>query len=100
MKNQEIFFLFKENYIIYEKIMYGFSNFGIKYDEIKLIKENKNFKNKILIDNYNKFFNFLQNDDNAYNVTCIYSFSDSIKNRQSRFNENNIFINGIKSEGF
>ena len=121
----------KEPYIIYEKINYGFFNFEIKYDEIKLIKENENFKNsedKILIDNYNKFFNFLKqvedglknefkynynlkmrldfkmenrkNDDIVYNVTCIYTFSEPIKNKQSRFKENNIFINGIKSEGF
>ena len=121
----------KEPYIIYEKINYGFFNFEIKYDEIKLIKENKNFKNsedKIIIDNYNKFFNFLKqvedglknefkynynlkmsldfkmenkkNNDNVYNVTCIYTFSEPIKNIQYRFKENNIFINGIKSEGF
>jgi hypothetical protein len=121
----------KEPYIIYEKINYGFFNFEIKYDEIKLIKENKNFKNsedKIIIDNYNKFFNFLKqvedglknefkynynlkmsldfkmenkkNNDNVYNVTCIYTFSDPIKNEKSQFKEYNIFINGTKSEGF
>ena len=41
-----------------------------------------------------------KNDDNVYDVTCIYTFSEPIKNKQSRFMENNIFINGIKSEGF
>ena len=52
----------KEPYIFYEKIVYGFFNFEIKYDELKLIKEKEDFKkseDKILIDNFNKFFDFL-----------------------------------------
>jgi hypothetical protein len=121
----------KEPYIDYEKIKYGFSNFKIEYKEIKLIKENENFKkseDKVLINNYNKFIDFLKlvedelkkefkynyklrisldfnmekkkNDDNVYNVSCIYTFSDPIKNEKSQFKEDNIFINGTKSEGF
>ena len=118
----------KEPYIIYEKIKYGFFNFEIEYDKMKLIKEDENFKDKTFIKNYNKFFDFLklvedelkkefkynyklrisldfnmekkENDDNVYNVTCIYTFSDPIKNEKSQFKEDNIFINGTKSEGF
>ena len=118
----------KEPYIIYEKIKYGFFNFEIEYDKMKLIKEDENFKDKTFIKNYNKFFDFLklvedelkkefkydyklrisldfnmekkENDDNVYNVTCIYTFSDPIRNEKSQFKEDNIFINGTKSEGF
>jgi hypothetical protein len=118
----------KEPYIIYEKIKYGFFNFEIEYDKMKLIKEDENFKDKTFIKNYNKFFDFLklvedelkkefkydyklrisldfnmekkENDDNVYNVTCIYTFSDPIRKEKSQFKEDNIFINGTKSEGF
>ena len=119
----------KEPYIVYDKIKYGFFNFEV--EEIKLIKENENFKkseDKVLINNYNKFIDFLKlvedelkkefkynyklrisldfnmekkkNDDNVYNVSCIYTFSDPIKNEKSQFKEENIFINGTKSDGF
>jgi hypothetical protein len=112
----------KEPYIVYDKIKYGFFNFEV--EEIKLIKENENFKKS----NYNKFIDFLklvedelkkefkynyklrisldfnmekkENDDNVYNVSCIYTFSDPIKNEKSQFKEDNIFINGTKSDGF
>ena len=112
----------KEPYIVYDKIKYGFFNFEV--EEIKLIKENENFKKS----NYNKFIDFLKlvedelkkefkynyklrisldfnmekkkNDDNVYNVSCIYTFSDPIKNEKSQFKEENIFINGTKSDGF
>jgi hypothetical protein len=121
----------KEPYINYEKIKYGFFNFEIEYEKIELIKENENFKkseDKVLINNYNKFIDFLKlvedelkkefkynyklrisldfnmekkkNDDNVYNVSCIYTFSDPIKNEKSQFKEENIFINGTKSDGF
>ena len=121
----------KEPYIVYEKINYGFFNFQIEYNDIKLIKEDDNFKNckdQNLIDIYNKLLNFLEqvedklkkkfkyyyklkisldlkmekkkNDDKDYNVTCIYIFSDPIKNEKSKFKEDNIFVNGTKSEGF
>ena len=122
----------KEPYIVYEKkIKYGFFNFEIEYEKILLIKEDEKFKNsedKILIDNYNKFFVFLKlvedelkkkfkynyklriildfemekkkNDNNVYNVTCIYTFFDPINNEKSQFKEDNIFTNGTKSEGF
>ena len=121
----------KEPYIFYEKIVYGFFNFEIKYDEIKLIKEKEDFKkseDKILIDNFNKFFDFLnqvedglkkefkynyklrinlefkmekkKNDNNDYNITCIYTFSDPIKNEKFNFKEDNIFINRTKSDAF
>jgi hypothetical protein len=121
----------KEPYIVYEKINYGFFNFQIEYNDIKLIKEDDNFKNckdQNLIDIYNKLLNFLEqvedklkkkfkyyyklkisldlkmekkkNDDKEYNVTCIYIFSDPIKNEKSQFKEDNIFVNGTKSEGF
>lgn len=121
----------KEPYIVYEKINYGFFNFEIKYDEIIKLKENKNFKNsndKVLIELFDKFCDFLKlvedelkkefkysyklrltlefkiekkkNDDNVYNVTCIYTFSDPINNKKFKFKEDNIFINGTKSEEF
>ena len=120
----------KEPYINYEKtIKYGFFNFEIEYDKNKIkLKEDENYKDKTLIENYNKFLDFLklvedelkkefkyyyklrisldfnmekkENDDNVYNVTCIYTFSDPIKNEKSQFKEDNIFINGTKSEGF
>jgi len=123
----------KEPYIVYDKINYGFFNFEIKkYEDIKLIKEDENFKkceDKNLIDIYNKLLYFLgqveeklkkefkynyklkisldfkmekkkNDDDKVYNVTCIYTFSDPIKNEKSQFKEDNIFINGTKSEGF
>ena len=121
----------KEPYFIYEKIKYGFFDFEIEYNKITLIKENEKFKNsenKVLINNFNKFFDFFKlvedelkkefkynyklrisldfkmekkkNDDDTYNVTCIYTFSDPIKDEKSQFKEDNIFINGTKSEGF
>jgi hypothetical protein len=121
----------KEPYIEYETIKYGFFNFEIEYETIELIKKNKNFQkseDKVLINNYNKFIDFLklvedelkkefkynyklrisldfnmekkENDDNVYNVSCIYTFSDPIKNEKSQFKEDNIFINGTKSDGF
>ena len=121
----------KEQYIVYEKINYGFFNFKIEYNDLKLIKEDENFKNckdQNLIDIYNKLLNFLEqvednlkkkfkynyklkisldlkmekkkNDDKDYNITCIYIFSDPIKNEKSQFKEDNIFVNGTKSEGF
>jgi hypothetical protein len=121
----------KEPYIEYETIKYGFFNFEIEYETIELIKKNKNFQkseDKVLINNYNKFIDFLKlvedelkkefkynyklrisldfnmekkkNDDNVYNVSCIYTFSDPIKNEKSQFKEDNIFINGTKSDGF
>ena len=121
----------KEPYFVYEKIKYGFFDFEIEYDKITLIKEDEKFKNsedKVLINNFNKFFDFFKlvedelkkefkyyyklrisldfkmekkkNDDDTYNVTCIYTFSDPIKDEKSQFKEDNIFINGTKSEGF
>ena len=121
----------KEPYFIYEKIKYGFFDFEIEYNKITLIKENEKFKksgDKVLINNFNKFFDFFKlvedelkkefkynyklrisldfkmekkkNDDDTYNVTCIYTFSDPIKDEKSQFKEDNIFINGTKSEGF
>ena len=121
----------KEPYFIYEKIKYGFFDFEIEYNKITLIKEDEKFKNsedKVLINNFNKFFDFFKlvedelkkefkynyklrisldfkmekkkNDDNVYNVSCIYTFSDPIKNEKSQFKEENIFINGTKSDGF
>ena len=121
----------KEPYFIYEKIKYGFFDFEIEYNKITLIKEDEKFKNsedKVLINNFNKFFDFFKlvedelkkefkyyyklrisldfkmekkkNDDDTYNVTCIYTFSDPIKDEKSQFKEDNIFINGTKSEGF
>ena len=118
----------KEPYIIYEKIKYGFFNFEIELEKMGLIKEDENFKDVISKKNYNKLFDFLklvedelkkefkynyklrisldfnmekkENDDNVYNVSCIYTFSDPIRNEKSQFKEDNIFINGTKSEGF
>jgi hypothetical protein len=121
----------KEPYFIYEKIKYGFFDFEIEYNKITLIKEDEKFKksgDKVLINNFNKFFDFFKlvedelkkefkynyklrisldfkmekkkNDDDTYNVTCIYTFSDPIKDEKSQFKEDNIFINGTKSEGF
>ena len=42
------------------------------------------------------------NDDSNYNITCTYTFYAPIENKEFKFKDDNIIVNGInsKSEGF
>lgn len=123
-----------EPYIIYEKILYGVFETEIDYNELVNNKDDfiKNNKNENIINNYKKFFEFLEqfideikkefkynyklkinlefimekqnemNDDSNYNITCTYTFYAPIENKEFKFKDDNIIVNGInsKSEGF